>query len=57
MDKQLIDYFIDQTNRRFDKVDKKLNELLEFKWKIIGGSVIFSLFATLVFNLLLKGSL
>ena len=56
MDKDLIDYFIDRTNKRFDKIDRKLDQLIEFKWKIIGGSVVFSLFATAALNLYLKGN-
>lgn len=46
MDKDLVDYFIDQTNDRFDKLDRKVDQLLGFKAKIIGGSVILSLLLT-----------
>lgn len=62
MNKELIDYFIAQTNDRFDKIDEefervdgKLEELLSFKWKIIGGSVILSVFATVIVTLFLDG--
>lgn len=45
---ELVDYFIEQTNDRFGKIEEKLDELLKFKWQIIGGSVTLSLVATLV---------
>lgn len=58
MDKGLIDYFIQETNKKFDKVeadmrsiDSKVDQLLEFKWQIIGGSVILSLVVTLIIQL------
>lgn len=52
MDKTLVDYFIDQTDKkfkevsgRFDKVDErfdrqdgKLDALFAFKWQIVGMS-------------------
>jgi hypothetical protein len=46
MDKSFIDYFMKQTNERFDKIEGKLDELLTFKWQIIGGSVLLSLMLT-----------
>lgn len=43
MDKELIDYFIERTDLRFDKVDKKLEKLVAFRWQIIGGSTVLSI--------------
>jgi len=48
-----FDYLIQQTNERLDKIDENLMKLLTFKWKIIGGSVIFSIFITLGINLVM----
>lgn len=50
MEQDLIDYFIERTDERFDKLEDKVDTLLAFKWQIIGGSVIFSAFLTLVFQ-------
>lgn len=41
-DDQLIQYIID----RIEKMDGKIDKLLEFKWQIIGGSVCVSILAT-----------
>lgn len=45
MDKDLVDYFIAETNKKFErvelefeKVDRKLEQLMAFKWKVIGAS-------------------
>ena len=44
----LLEKFRD-TDKRLDTIDEKMDELLSFKWKIIGGSVVIStLFAFLV---------
>lgn len=41
-DQELIDYFIQETNKRFDKIEAKVDTILEFKWQIIGGSLVLS---------------
>ena len=45
----LNEYFREQTNerfnnidKRFDAIDEKLSELLKFKWQIISTTVLFS---------------
>lgn len=53
---ELIKYFMEATNSRFDKIDAKLDRtdskidtLQEFRWQIIGGSVLLSIaFSTAV---------
>ena len=50
MDRNLIEYFIQKTDERFDKVEKKLDEVLKFKWQIVGGSVVMSFLITLAFH-------
>ena len=37
----LLEKFRD-TDKRLDTIDEKMDELLSFKWKIIGGSVVIS---------------
>lgn len=39
---QLIKYLVD----RVEKIDAKVDRLLEFKWQIIGGSLVASVFIT-----------
>ena len=36
---------------RLDVLDSKLTQILEFKWKIIGGSVVLSMVLTVLFQL------
>ena len=47
MDERLVNYFIEETNKKFDRLETKIDMLLQFKWQIIGGSVAFSAFITL----------
>lgn len=49
--KELVDYFIRETNEKFDKLDDKVNQLLEFKWKVVGSSIGVSLVITAVFQI------
>lgn len=51
--KELVDYFISETNDKFDKLENKVDQLLEFKWKIIGGSVGLSVIITVSFQIAL----
>ncbi len=48
----LLRYHIEQTNARFDRIEEKIDRLLEFKWQIIGGSVILSAIVGLVMSLI-----
>jgi hypothetical protein len=48
MDNELVKYFIEETNRKYEKLEEKVDQLLQFKWKIIGGSVIMSVVFTIV---------
>lgn len=50
--KELIDYFINETNVKFVQLEKKVDKLLEFKWQIIGGSLAASVFFTIGFQLI-----
>lgn len=51
-DKELLEYYIKHSDSRFDKIDMKLDELIAFRWQIIGGSVVMSSLFTLVMNIL-----
>lgn len=48
----LVRYFMEQTNKRFDDIECKLDLLLQFKWQIIGGSLVASTLLTVAFNIL-----
>jgi len=49
MDKQLAEYII----QRIEAIDNKVDELLKFKYQIIGGSVLLSLFVTAAFQIVM----
>jgi len=51
-DEDLIRYFIQQTNERLDKIDKHLEDLLAFKWKIVGISLACSAVVSAVIEIL-----
>lgn len=60
MDQGLVDYFIAETNKkfdavgkRFDHVDAKLDDLFAFKWRIVGGSIVASIVVSALFNIAL----
>lgn len=55
MDKDLVEYFIAQTDLKFVRVEKKLEELTAFKWKVLGGVAVISAIVHLSIALLLKG--
>lgn len=42
MDESLVKYFMSQTNDRLDKIDKKLEELMSFRWRIVGATTLVS---------------
>lgn len=47
MSKELMDYFIQRTDKRFDRIEKKMDELLKFKWRIAGGIAFVSFLVTI----------
>lgn len=55
-----VDYFIEHTNGRFDRIEtwlvslsEKVDELRQFKWQIIGGSVAISAIVALAINIIM----
>lgn len=49
MDRQILDIILN----RMDKMETKIDILLEFKWKIVGGTILASLVLTCIFQLIL----
>lgn len=48
-DKDLVEYFIKQTDNRFMLLEKKIDILISFRWKIVGGAIGLSImFSTLI---------
>ena len=54
MDKDFVEYFIEKTDARFDKIEKKIDKLLQFKWQIIGGAGAMSLLITILLQVFIK---
>jgi tetrahydromethanopterin S-methyltransferase subunit G len=48
VDKSLIEYFIEHTDERFEKLERKIDTVVAFRWQIIGGSVVISTLFSLV---------
>lgn len=46
-DEKLITYLIE----RVEKIDDKVDKLLQFKWQIVGGSVALSVFVTAIIQI------
>lgn len=47
VDNKILDIIIN----RMDKMEEKIDKLLEFKWKIVGGTIIASLILTTIFQI------
>jgi hypothetical protein len=48
VDKDLFTYFIDETNKRFDRVEKKLDQLISFRLMLLGGAAVISAIISLI---------
>jgi tetrahydromethanopterin S-methyltransferase subunit G len=55
-----VEYFIEETNKRLDRIDSKLEQLISFRIMLIGAaatiSVVFSAVTTLIMIFLQKGA-
>jgi hypothetical protein len=40
--KEFLDYYIEHTDKRFEKVHEKLDTLLRFRWMLIGAALAIS---------------
>ena len=47
-DDRLVEYLVE----RVEKIDEKVDKLLQFKWQIIGGSMMLSVIAAIVVQVL-----
>jgi hypothetical protein len=58
MDGQAFELLMDKMNQmenRIIQMDRKLEEIMEFKWQIIGGSVAISAILSVALTVILKG--
>lgn len=51
MDEGLVKYFIEETNKKFERLEGKVDQILKFKWQIIGGSLVVSVVCSLAISL------
>lgn len=42
MPKTLLDYYIENSDKRFDALESKVDQLLSLKWKLIGAGMAVS---------------
>jgi hypothetical protein len=43
-----------EADRRAERIEEKLDELLSFKWKIVGGSAVLSMLASFLVSLVTR---
>lgn len=46
----LVKYFINHTDSRFDRLEKKVERLLNFRWMLIGAASAASVVVSVVFE-------
>lgn len=57
MDTQAFELLMEKlrdNDKRLEQMDEKLDELLAFKWKIIGGSVVLSTIFSFIVSLVTR---
>jgi len=47
-----INYFIDKTDDRLQRIEAKLDEVIKFKWQILGGAAVVSFIVSTIVILL-----
>lgn len=52
-DKSIIDYLIEYSEKRFDKLEKKVDRLWELKMMLVGGCIVVSAACTVIINLII----
>ena len=50
MSQDLLEYLVE----RVEKIDDKVDKLLQFKWQIIGGSAVLSVIVTIALQFIIK---
>lgn len=47
-----MDYFIERSDKRFDKIESKLDSLIEFRWRLVGGAAAVTTVISIVIGLI-----
>lgn len=53
MEREKFNYFLEETNKRLDKIDEKLERLISFRVLLIGMSMAVSALITVAINVAL----
>ncbi len=53
-DERLIEYFIQQTNERLERIELKMDKVLQFKWQVLGVATAVSAIIGFVVQAYLK---
>lgn len=53
MEREKFNYFLEETNKRLDKIDEKLERLISFRVLLIGMSMAVSALITVAINIAL----
>lgn len=51
---ELVRYFIDETNKKFERLETKVDLLLKFKWEVIGGASAVSFLVAVLVQMFFK---
>jgi hypothetical protein len=51
---KLFAYFVEQTNKKLDEMDRKLDDLFVFKWKVVGMSSLACFVVTALVEMFFK---
>lgn len=49
----LIKYFIKHTDERFSEIERKIDGLISFKWKLIGAAGVLSFIISILFEVVM----
>lgn len=51
-ERELLEYFIQETNKRFDKIDNSLEKLSGFRMMAVGGMIVISTLVSVAISIL-----
>lgn len=49
-----VEYFVKRTDERLSNIESKLDQLIGFRWMLLGAAAVVSAIAGILVNLLLK---
>lgn len=45
---EFLDYYTKSTDERLDRIESKIDDILKFKWQVLGGSAILGIITSLL---------